>query len=159
MKQSYFLDYVLVSIQFLLFGLYLVIDPFYPLPLGLPMWLRLLGGLVSGVGMGIVGLAMYTLRNALTAFPTPRQNAKLITLGIYKTIRHPIYTGVLAMAFGYACYVSSGTKALVALLLLLLFYAKTRYEEQRLSAVFSEYPQYRKQAGRFLPHVKVPRSE
>ena len=153
------LDYLLVSIQFLLFGLYVLADRVVNKPFARPHWVGILGGVAALVGFVVVAVAIYTLRRSLTALPTPKPNAELITVGIYTQIRHPIYTGILLAVFGYALYTASLAKLAVGGGLLLLFYLKTAYEERQLKAFFSGYAAYQQRAGRFLPRFRRGISE
>ena len=50
-----------------------------------------LGVLIVGGVMGTGG--MLTLGSNLTAFPKPIEGGALVTKGMYRVVRHPIYTG------------------------------------------------------------------
>ena len=49
------------------------------------------------LALTILILAAIALRPALTVSPIPRADAPLITKGIYKYIRHPMYSAVIAI--------------------------------------------------------------
>jgi len=68
-------------------------------------------------------------------------------------IRHPIYTGILLIAFGMALYMGSLFKILVFIALYVLFYYKSLYEEQRLMLFFPSYGVYKNKTGRFIPKI------
>ncbi|MBK5193648.1 MAG: isoprenylcysteine carboxylmethyltransferase family protein, partial [Flavobacteriaceae bacterium] len=80
--------------------------------------------------------------------------SELIITGLYKWIRHPIYSGILLLAFSFALYQNSGFKILISFFMLILFYFKTGYEEKQLSLKFPEYKNYKMNTGRFLPNFK-----
>ncbi|MDP1788730.1 MAG: NnrU family protein, partial [Rhodoglobus sp.] len=87
------MPYALVAVQFLLLGALVLV------PRG-TLWQLTAGtALVAGVlvlaGLVLVVLAGTGLGRALTASPVPRENAELVTGGVYAVIRHPIYTGLL----------------------------------------------------------------
>lgn len=146
-------DYLYVSIQFLLFGLYAF--DFLP-SFDLPQSLKILGLVVAIIGFIISALSVLQLNKNLTVFPTPKTDSELITFGMYKFSRHPIYTGLILFTFGYAFYKVSFLKLVIALILLFLFYFKTKYEEQQLHQKFSDYKEYQKKVNRFFPKIKKP---
>ena len=112
------------------------------------------GGLILfGVGIGLWAIGEHgrVNRGGPSALPTPNQNAELITSGLYKYIRHPIYTGVLTVALGMTIWHGHVFTLIATLFLLGLLTYKSRYEEELLSAQYSDYPEYMQQTGRFLP--------
>lgn len=140
-------DYLFVSIQFLLFGLY----SFDFLPaFELPQSIKYIGLIFSILGFSIAVLSVLQLNKNLTVFPTPKTDSELITFGMYKFSRHPIYTGLILFTFGYAIFKASYFKSAIALVLLLLFYFKTNYEEQKLLQKFPNYKDYKKKVNRFF---------
>lgn len=148
-------DYLFVSIQFLLFGLYAF--DFLP-PFKIPQLVKYIGFIFSILGFLIAVLSVLQLNKNLTVFPTPKTDSELITFGMYKFSRHPIYTGLILFTFGYAIFKASLFKVLIALVLLLLFYFKTNYEEQKLLQKFSNYNDYKKKVNRFFPKIKKPQA-
>lgn len=148
-------DYLFVSIQFLLFGLYAF--DFLP-PFKIPQLVKYIGLIFSILGFIIALLSVVQLNKNLTVFPTPKTDSELITFGMYKFSRHPIYTGLILFTFGYAIFKASLFKVLIALVLLLLFYFKTNYEEQKLLQKFPNYKDYKKKVNRFFPKIKNPQA-
>jgi len=146
-------DYILVLLQAVLFVLFLFY--FNWLDVKLPEWIQNVALGFSGVGLVITIVALLQLNKNLSPFPTPKSNSALIKNGLYKYIRHPIYTGLLLMFFGYAVYSESFYRLVVASLLLILFHIKSRYEEQKLKEHFVEYEAYQTNSGRFFPKLQV----
>ncbi|MCG2419816.1 DUF1295 domain-containing protein [Aequorivita sp. F47161] len=116
--------------------------------------------IVFWIGVGMLGLgalvttiAVLQLNIHLSPFPSPLPGSKLIVKGVYKFVRHPIYTGIIMAFIGFAIIADSGYKLLVAVILALLFYFKSVYEENRLMEVFTNYSEYKKRSGRFLPKI------
>ncbi|MEM9928468.1 MAG: isoprenylcysteine carboxylmethyltransferase family protein [Bacteroidota bacterium] len=149
MAQKTTKDYLYVGIQFVLFLAFAWSPPFLGFARGEMIgYLGLLIGAVAAIG----GLAsIFLLRSALSPFPTPVSGGVLVTTGLYAYARHPIYTSVLLAAFGYGVYSGSGYRLLIGLALLVLFYFKSAYEEERLKAQYPDYPAYRQKVGRFSP--------
>lgn len=139
-------DYFFVGLQLVLFVIYLL-----PLPqLGYGFPLRV-GMILTVIGSIVVVLAFAKLNHRLSPFPTPVRDGDLVQTGVYGFARHPIYSGLLLAALGYALLLGSGTKLLVTALLALLFYYKSSYEEKLLERRFPAYEAYRKRVGRFGP--------
>lgn len=105
---------------------------------------------------GAVGilLSAITIRSSLTAVPLPKQNAKLGTSGLYKYVRHPMYSSVLLLSLGIALVSGNGVKYLLVVGLVVLFYYKSVYEEKYLRAKYAGYQQYAKTVPRFIPRLK-----
>jgi protein-S-isoprenylcysteine O-methyltransferase Ste14 len=140
-------DYLFVGIQFLLFGLF----DFDFLPkFEIPQFIKYIGLIFSILGFIIALLSVLRLNK--NVFPTRKTDSELITFGMYKFSRHPIYTGLILFTFGYAIFKASPFKVLIALILLLLFYFKTNYEEQKLLQKFPNYKDYKKKVNRFFPY-------
>jgi len=144
-------DILLVSIQFLFFGCY-IIDVEWSL--GFSHFFKMIGLAVAIIGLIISLLAVLQLNKNLSPFPTPKENAILLENGLYKFVRHPIYSGLLLLFYGYGIYVDSIYKLLISSLLLLLFYFKTNYEELQLVKKFPDYSNYKQKVGRFSPKIK-----
>lgn len=143
-------DYWLVGIQFLLFLIFLIPFKFNFIIVD---YLRFTSLLFTVIGFLIVLVALFNLDKSLTAFPTPKRNSVLITSGLYKYVRHPIYTGILLVVFGYSIYSGSIPRLIISLLLLILFYFKTNYEENKLSQKYPDYSDYKSRTGRFIPGI------
>ncbi|MEW6086012.1 MAG: isoprenylcysteine carboxylmethyltransferase family protein [Chloroflexota bacterium] len=122
--------------------------------IGLHEWARWLG-----VGFGLVGVCgIYWLFSSIGSGISPtsgtRKEHKLVTHGIYKYIRHPLYT------FGSSLFIAFGMMAdnwFIALFGILAFVAvaiRTPKEEANLIEKFGdEYREYMKRKGRFLPKL------
>lgn len=145
-------DIAYVGLQLTLFLSFLLDISF--LSFRLPVWIDYLLLPLILIGGGVVLLALLQLKTNLSIFPTPLRGSELITHGLFKYVRHPIYSGILLSAFSLALYLGSGYKLLIAFLLLILFYFKSRYEEKLLLQKFPEYKEYMKCSGRFLPHLR-----
>jgi len=135
--------------QFLLFAAYFMdIDLFSFI---LPLWAGYLCWFVFGVGVGIIVWGVISLNDNLTPMPRPKKTGDLISNGIYRFIRHPIYTGIFLSLLGYALYCQSGFRLTIACLMLLVFYYKSDYEESLLLERYEGYVAYKKKTGRFFP--------
>ena len=117
-------------------------------------WLgRVFGGVLLALGIAISLLACLHLGKNLTALPQPRKDAVLVVAGIYRFVRHPIYSGVLIAAFGWALWVNGWLTLGYASLLLIFLDIKSRREEIWLEQKFPEYREYRQRVRKLLPYV------
>lgn len=125
----------------------------------MPAWTSYIGiaGIVIGAVVVIMGIL--NLSDNLSPFPSPKADAVLIQNGIYKYIRHPIYSGLLIGMFFYAIYASSVEKMLITMVMAIVFYYKSNFEEQLLEDRYSQYKDYKKIAGRFFPKRGNQKSE
>lgn len=139
--------------QFILLGLAALLPrrgPRWPRPL---LWGARLAALPAlGIGGWLVASAPGALGANLTPFPRPRPTATLVRQGIYARVRHPIYGGLILLAWGWALLTANTSRLGCAGALVALFAAKARREETWLEERFPEYAAYRDAVPRFLPH-------
>ncbi len=142
-------DYILVLIQLLLFVLYFYLPPF--VEQGLDSLFRVIGAIPMITGAVILVWGMIQLLPFISIFPTPKPGGELVTRGIYKYVRHPIYSGIILLALGYGIFSRDFDKLVIALMILLLFEIKSGYEERKLFRAYPEYDEYRLRTGKFIP--------
>jgi protein-S-isoprenylcysteine O-methyltransferase Ste14 len=145
-------DILLVSTQFLLFSIYMLDLDW---SLGVSHLIKMMGLIISILGLVVIILSILQLNKNLTPFPTPKDNSVLIENGMYKLVRHPIYSGLILLFVGYGVYQNSLYKVIITFLLLLLFHFKTKYEEQQLQNKFSQYNLYKSKTGKFFPKFNL----
>jgi protein-S-isoprenylcysteine O-methyltransferase Ste14 len=143
-------DLWFVGIQILLLCIYLL-----PVPIYLPVnnTINSAGLITAAIGLVVVFIAVIQLNKNLTPFPTPKEGGELITTGLYKFIRHPIYTGIILTVYGYSLYMESVWKFFISTNLLVLFHYKSKYEEGLLLRQYEAYKNYIKITGRFFPFL------
>ena len=117
-------------------------------------WIYIGGVLFIAPGIIILFFSIKQLGGSLTANPVPRERGKLIETGLYKYVRHPIYTGLLLATLGSCVQSMAVVKFFFWFLLLALLIYKARFEEKLLAAKYSTYTDYMKRAGRFVPRLK-----
>jgi len=145
---------LLVLGQFILLGL-LVLYPANSINYGIfSLTVTISIAVLLAVGLVILGLSFLALGKSLTAHPIPAKKGELVTDGLYRFTRHPIYTGVLAI--GLALTLSGGLfpHLLFFIALVVLLNYKASFEEQLLRARYLDYGSYAEKTGRFLPKLK-----
>ena len=119
------------------------------LPLGIPG--EIVSWVLVALGALVMGVAALNLGDALTPFPLPNRFATLSRGGLYRFVRHPIYTGLLVFCAGVAV----GREGLLNLLALVALYAflhaKSGYEERLLARRYPDYADYARATPRFFP--------
>jgi protein-S-isoprenylcysteine O-methyltransferase Ste14 len=119
----------------------------------MPGWLWAVALALIAAGLAGVLAASLVLGRALTPTPVPNGRGGLRTGGLYRYVRHPIYTGVLAVVLG----ITLGSRQWVGLALGLatvgFFTVKARWEEARLTETFPGYADYAAATPRFVPFL------
>ena len=144
-------DIYLVTIQGILFVVYLFWNPW---EIEWPMfWIHLAGIILGTMGLIIILVSILQLSENLSPFPTPKTNSQLVTTGLYKFVRHPIYSGIILAMVGYGLFSSSVSRLIVAIITYIFFYIKSEYEEKLLSQKFPRYTAYKERTGRIWPKL------
>ncbi len=95
--------------------------------------------------------AFRDLGGSLTANPVPKEDNRLVTTGVYKRIRHPIYTAILILGVAQVLFAGVLPHVIFLIGLYFLFSYKAKWEEQLLAAQHPEYADYLKRTQRFFP--------
>lgn len=140
---------LLVAAQFALLALIALLPAGGGWPV--PWWLRVVAwtGVIGGLVLMLV--AGTALGRGLTAVPIPNARAELRTGGLYRLVRHPIYTGLLLAAGSYVVASGSAWRAAAFVGLVVLLTVKARWEEVRLTRRFAGYAAYAARTPRFVP--------
>ena len=125
-----------------------------------PENLRLLSGWnIAGLSLCIVGLtiaivAACTLKRFYSSTLVVREDHQLITHGVYRFARHPLYLGVLIAIMGVPVYAPSLNGFLILSLLTPIILFRIKMEEDMLTEHFGdEYKAYRKATKKLVPFL------
>jgi protein-S-isoprenylcysteine O-methyltransferase Ste14 len=111
-----------------------------------------LGGVLIALGVLLVVAGATGLGSSLTPFPAPRAEGDLITTGIYRRVRHPMYGGGILFALGWSILTGSAAGLVLTAGLVLFFELKSRREERWLLHRYAGYAEYRRRTPRrFVP--------
>ena len=116
--------------------------------------MNVVGALIFIIGLVITVNAQMTLKRNYSGTLRIREGHQLITHGIYKYVRHPVYTGTLLRTFAIPIYTTSLLGFLFALVGIPLFIYRIGVEEHMLIEEFSdEYLEYTKATRKLFPYV------
>jgi protein-S-isoprenylcysteine O-methyltransferase Ste14 len=116
----------------------------------LPWW----GWVFFVSGLALFAWAASSLgANNFTIMPLPREGNTLSNQGIYRFLRHPMYTSVLlcgvAVSFGAPSLLRWIALTVCAVVLVL----KIRFEEQAITGQHPDYPERMKGVARLVPGI------
>jgi protein-S-isoprenylcysteine O-methyltransferase Ste14 len=111
-----------------------------------------IGLALTALGVGIAIWARLSLGANWSGTVTLKKEHELVREGLYRWIRHPIYTGISLGMFGSAIILGYLAGLIGAGLVLLGFYIKARKEESFLRQEFGPgFDEHARQTGMFLP--------
>lgn len=118
-------------------------------PTGSAVWTT--GQVLVIAGLAVIIVASLRLGTGLTPTPVPSQRGHLVTGGLYRYVRHPIYTGVLLIVVGLTVRSGSVVTLAVSVVTVVFFDGKARWEEAQLSERYDGYADYAARTPRFVP--------
>ena len=113
-----------------------------------------LGVLLTAAGIGVAFWARWHLGTNWSGVVTLKEGHELIRTGPYRSIRHPIYSGILLGLFGTAITFGEVRALLMVAIVWLSFYIKARREESFLTQEFGPgFAEHKQHTGMFLPRI------
>lgn len=118
----------------------------------LPLWLRW-----AGIGLGIMGIALliwvhHSIGKYWSASLQLREKHKIITIGPYQWVRHPMYTAFLTIFISFWLISSIWLFLLLLVLAAILIYIRIGNEESMMLEQFGDkYRVYMKNTARLFP--------
>jgi protein-S-isoprenylcysteine O-methyltransferase Ste14 len=119
----------------------------------LPSWLRWIGAIITYVSLALLWWVQWALDVQFDTTLHIQSEHKLITHGPYRWVRHPMYTALFLMGFGWFLLTANlaiGIPLMAGVALVVL--SRIENEETMLTEIFGdEYREYMKGTGRFIP--------
>ena len=143
LKAAY--EIILVFLQFFIISLHFFELEFLPQKqlIQVSSLSYLVGFLIIIIALIIFLVAIKDLGRNLSPFPRPINNSNLVTTGIYRFMRHPMYYSLILTSFGVFIVKLSVYYLFLSISLGLIIKFKISLEEQYLNNKFKEYLLYK----------------
>lgn len=121
----------------------------------LPSWAGWTGATIFAVGLWVLWRAHAALGRYWSDSVQLRQGHQLITSGIYRHIRHPMYTFGWLLGIAQSLLLKNWVVAVAGLAsFALIYFLRVRNEEQMMLDQFGkEYRAYMRKTGRIIPSI------
>lgn len=114
---------------------------------------------LPGIILFLVGLSIglwalnHNKRGNFNIQPKLKEGCRLVTTGIYRYIRHPMYTSVITMMLGVLVSTPTLTEVVFFLLLILVLVLKAKREEALWCMHDQAYLEYKSKTKLFIPYI------
>ena len=138
-------EIILVFLQFFIISLHFFQWEFIPQKqiIQVSTFSYLVGFLIITIALIILLVAIKDLGRNLSPFPRPINNSNLVTSGIYRFTRHPMYYSLIFISFGVFIIKLSIYYLFLSISLGLIIKFKIALEEQYLNNKFKNYSLYK----------------
>lgn len=138
--------YIFVAVQFTLLFLIFITGPNLPK--------NLINQIIFALGVVVGATAVWNMRvSKLRTEPEIAEGSTLVTSGIYKYIRHPMYLGLILISLSLVFDFFTLTRLLLFFLLFINQNLKLEYEEKLLEKYFKDYEKYKKGTKKLIPFI------
>ena len=143
LKAAY--EIILVFLQFFIISLHFFQWEFIPQKqiIQVSSFSYFVGFLIIIISFIILFVAIKDLGRNLSPFPSPINKSKLVTTGIYRFARHPMYYSLIFISFGVFITKLSIYYLFLSISLALIIKFKITLEEQYLNNKFKNYLIYK----------------
>lgn len=110
-------------------------------------------------GLFVIGILIFLWAAAslgtsnFTVMPDPRAGGAFTQRGIYRFVRHPMYTAVLVCGLAMTMGAPTTLRIVALLVCTIVLVLKIGYEERRLASHYPQYHERMKGVSRLLPFV------
>ena len=174
-KASVIASFIILALISIIFEIASLVTRILNLPssLDLPLLLRVLGGVLIGVGVALalwlfkyrkpvtmLVSTYFTFRKLFTRTPIEEISGRvepLIIRGPQKYVRHPLYLGAIITFLGYG-FLSGSTSTFFATFIILLWFwlIQIPFEEKEMCALFGDqYLRYMHVTPMLIPFTKL----
>ena len=109
--------------------------------------------MLLALAAGVLASGLCALGRSLTPFPLPKDGSTLVTTGIYRFVRHPLYLSVILAAAAVALLKMTPLAWALAAGLAAVLNAKASREERWLAERFPAYDEYRRRTRKLIPFL------
>tara|TARA_B100000700_G_C14613733_1_gene654849 strand:+ start:72 stop:641 length:570 start_codon:yes stop_codon:yes gene_type:complete len=144
----------LLICQLLILGLYLLPRPMINETIF--VWSKSL--IILSISLMVISIligikSFIDLGTNLSPLPEPKKGANLVTTGLYKYCRHPIYLSLILFCSGLTIYKQSRIDFFLLILLSFLLKYKAQKEENRLKEIYTNYKECMKSKGAIIKGI------
>ncbi len=107
---------------------------------------------IAGIVLAVWALQSMKFNN-VNVYPDLKKDAKFVTAGPYKIIRHPMYSSIILAVLPLIIDQFSLLRLTVYLIIVADLVVKLNYEERLLKSHFDGYSQYCENTYRIIPFV------
>lgn len=146
----------ILMLTFLGWFVFIPVDVFYLKLLPTPHFaLSVCGAVLSLFGFAIIIAAIYQNSFAIPIVEDQSERGQtLVDTGLYASVRHPLYLGLLPFMAGIALWLESYTGLIAVSVLLIVLIARIVVEEIALQKTLPGYPEYMKKVRyRLVPFI------
>jgi protein-S-isoprenylcysteine O-methyltransferase Ste14 len=122
-------------------------------PLFAPGIPGIVGLVLCAAGLVLMAAAFAVIRGVIQVAPEPRADGYLVTDGVYRGLRHPIYTAIVMLACGLFLRKPTAPVAIAGLLVIAFLVVKARFEETLLMVRYPAYAEYKKRTWGVVPFI------
>jgi protein-S-isoprenylcysteine O-methyltransferase Ste14 len=126
-------------------------QPAWPFPFAA---LCTIAGVLLMAAGGLLLLAgLVKLGTGLTPLPYPKEGTRLVETGPFALVRHPMYSGGILLALGWALFVQGWLTVGYVVLLFLFLDRKSKRAETWLAEKYPHYGDYRRRVRKLVPFI------
>lgn len=110
------------------------------------------------INIGLILISTYlvlsaykSLKPSLSVNPIPKEGAEFIRSGIYRNMRHPMYSAVILLGFGLSGFSSNPAAIVICGVLIINIVIKARMEDNLLLKRHPEIWEYQMKTPGFIP--------
>jgi protein-S-isoprenylcysteine O-methyltransferase Ste14 len=109
------------------------------------------GAVLCGAGLVLLFAALGWIGRAVQISPEPRPGATLVTTGVYKWLRHPIYTSIVVVVVGIFLRRPTLVIGIAGVVVIAFLVIKVRFEEKLLVERYPTYSEYKMRTWGIIP--------
>jgi protein-S-isoprenylcysteine O-methyltransferase Ste14 len=114
----------------------------------------IVGLVFIGIGLAVALVAVGTLRTSYSSTLIIREDHRLVRTGIYRLVRHPVYSGTILALLGLPLCLSSLFGTALMVVVIPLFLNRIRIEERLLIEEFgAQYEEYMEATEKLVPLI------
>jgi protein-S-isoprenylcysteine O-methyltransferase Ste14 len=119
------------------------------LPNGRISWI--ISNVFCTAGIVLLLVAISHIGQSIQIAPEPKKTATLVTTGVYRWFRHPIYTSIVIMVVGLFLRKPAAAVGIAGTIVIIFLLVKVKFEEKLLQARYPEYSAYMHRSMGILP--------